>query len=79
MPLAFEAYSCRPRTSRTMKVPFRTDKANHLTSPEQAIAHLNKVIASGGDLDTIKRAVNAVTQAFAQDFSGKNRRARKLR
>jgi hypothetical protein len=37
------------------------------------------VIASGGDLDTIKRAVNAVTRAFAQDFSGKNRRARKLR
>jgi hypothetical protein len=36
------------------------------------------VIASGGDLDTIKRAVNAVTRAFAQDFSGGNRRARKL-
>ena len=41
-----------------IKVPLRTDKTNHLTRPEQAIAHLNKVIASGGDLDTIKRAVS---------------------
>jgi hypothetical protein len=54
------------------------NRQSHLTSPEQAIAHLNKVIASGGDLDTIKRAVNAVTRAFAQDLSGENRRARKL-
>jgi len=59
-----------------IKVPFRTDKANHLTSPEQAIAHLNKVIASGGDLVTIKRAVNAVTRAFEQDLGDEDRRAR---
>ncbi len=59
-------------------MPLRTDKTNHLTRPEQAIAHLNKVIASGGDLDTIMRAVNAVTRAFEQDCSGEDRRARKL-
>jgi len=34
--------------------------------------------ADGINLDTIKRAVYAVTRAFAQDLSGENRRARKL-
>jgi hypothetical protein len=77
MPLAFEAYSCRPRTFPDHEGAL-PNRQSHLTSPEQAIAHL-KVIASGGDLDTIKRAVNAVTRAFAQDFSDENRRARKLR
>ena len=66
-----------PRTNvRTIiKVPFRTDKANHLTRPEQAIAHLNKVIASGGDLAAIRQAVAIVAGALERAGLGKKRTA----
>jgi phasin family protein len=49
----------RPAHERPGALP---NRQSHLTSPEQAIAHLNQVIARGSDLDTIKRAVNAVTR-----------------
>ena len=38
--------------------------ADYLASPERAVALLNKVIASGGDLKAIKQAVAIVTGAL---------------
>ena len=40
--------------------------ADYLVSPERAVALLNKVIASGGDLAAIKQAVAIVAGALAR-------------
>ena len=40
------------------------DVTDYLASPEQAVALLNTVIASGGDLAAIKQAVGVVANAL---------------
>ena len=45
------------------------DASAYIASPERAVALLNKVIASGGDLDAIKQAVGVVAVALERDFS----------
>jgi hypothetical protein len=45
------------------------DVAACLESPQRAIALLNTVIASGGDLDAIEQAVGVVTAALKLDFN----------
>ena len=43
--------------------------ADYLASPERAVALLNAVIASGGDLAAIRQAVAIVTGALERHFS----------
>jgi hypothetical protein len=47
--------------------------ADYLASPERAVALLNKVIASGGDLAAIRQAVAIVAGALARAGLGKKR------
>ena len=52
--------------------------ADYLASPERAVALLNKVIASGGDLDAIKQAVAIVARALERAGLGATRMAGRL-
>ena len=59
-----------------MTIPQRTKPlgvADYLASPEQAVALLNMVIASGGDLDAIKQAVGVVAKALERAGLGETR------
>ena len=49
--------------------------ADYLVSPERAVALLNKVIASGGDLTAVKQAVAIVAGALERAGLGKKRTA----
>ena len=49
--------------------------ADYLASPERAVALLNKVITSGGDLAAIKQAVAIVAGALARAGMGEARMA----
>jgi hypothetical protein len=49
--------------------------ADYLASPERAVALLNAVIASGGDLAAIRQAVAIVTGALARAGMGEARMA----
>ena len=53
------------------------DASAYIASPERAVALLNKVIASGGDLDAIKQAVGVVAGAGAR-FQRSCRAARRV-
>ena len=49
--------------------------ADYLVSPERAVALLNKVIASGGDLKAIKQAVAIVAGALERAGLGEAKMA----